>query len=62
MEKTLSKEQALLYIIENANKYNIPKAYIGADYLDGEKKIFIQHILYMRSNHRATNYISQLQK
>lgn len=38
MGKTLSKEQALLYIIENANKYNIPKAYIGADYLDGEKK------------------------
>ncbi len=38
MEKTLSKEEALLYIIENANKHNIPRAYIGADYLDDEKK------------------------
>lgn len=41
MEKTLSKKEALRYIIQNADKYNIPKAYIGADYLDDEKKIFI---------------------
>ena len=38
MKKTLSKEEALQYIIQNADKYNIPKAYIGADYLDDEKK------------------------
>ena len=38
MKKTLSKEEALQYIIQNADKYNIPKAYIGADYLDNEKK------------------------
>lgn len=38
MGKTLSKEEALQYIIQNANKYNIPRAYIGADFLDDEKK------------------------
>ena len=38
MKKTLSKEEALQYIIQNADKYNIPRAYIGADYLDDEKK------------------------
>lgn len=38
MENTLSKEEALQYIRQNADKYNIPKAYIGADYLDDEKK------------------------
>lgn len=45
MEKTLSKEEALQYIIQNADKYNIPKAYIGADYLDDEKK-YLYSILY----------------
>ena len=41
MKKTLSKEEALQYIIQNADIYNIPKAYIGADYLDNEKKYLL---------------------